>query len=127
MIAVITLVLLAMAVIGMIAVLRYRVRQHEKSMDRTIAYYLCETAQTFAQCDFIIPGRFTSFPATRSYNVETRGKVFTVTYTVTKKGGGTYEIVSSVPSPLGLGCTYKLLMGAKRGFPYFIRGKAGGG
>lgn len=122
-----TLVLLAMTVIGMIAVLNYRVKQHEKGMDRIIAYYLCETGQTFAQIDFIIPGRFKTFPATRSYDVESRGRVFTITYTVTKKKGGRYEIVSSVPSPLGLGCTYKLRMGARRGFPYFIRGKAGGG
>lgn len=122
-----TLFLLSLTVIAMIIVLNYRVKQHEKGMDRIIAYYLCETAQTFAQCDFIIPGRFKTFPVTRSYTVNARNTAYTVSYTVEKKQGGAYEIVSSVPSPLGLGCTYKLRMGAKRGFPYFIRGKAGGG
>jgi len=111
---------------AMLMVLQMRIRQHEKSTDRLIAYYLCETAQTFAQLDFNIPGRIT-FGAAREYEVELAGKSYKVWYRVTKQvnPSGSYEIISWTNSPLGLGAVYKLKMSASRAFPLFIGGKGG--
>jgi len=115
-----------LVIAAMMMVLRARIRQHERSTDRLIAYYLCETAQTFAQLDFSIPNRIES-GKTREYEVELGGVKHKVWYKATKQAipPGSYEIISWVNSPLGLGGTYKLKMSAGRTFPFFIGGKGG--
>ena len=117
---------ISLVIAAMLMVLQARIRQHEKSTDRLIAYYLCETAQTFAQLDFNIPNRI-DFGATREYAVDLGGTIYTVRYRVTKLAipPGSFEIISWIDSPLGLGGTYKLKMNAGRSFPFFIGGKGG--
>jgi Tfp pilus assembly protein PilV len=71
--------ILSLGVASLLIVLGARVRQHEKAIDRMIAYYLCETGQTLAQVDFRIPGRFSS-----NYNI-----TYAVTQYRTQVGWGT--------------------------------------
>jgi len=117
---------ISLVIAAMLMVLQARIRQHEKSTDRLIAYYLCETAQTFAQLDFNIPGRI-EFGKEREYEVDLAGTKYKVWYKVTKPNipPGSFEIISWVNSPLGSGAVYKLKMTAGRAFPFFISGKGG--
>ena len=116
----------SLVLVAMLMVLQTRIRQHEKATDRLIAYYLCETAQTFAQLDFNIPNRI-DFGQPREYEVELADRTYKVWYKITKQAvpPGSYEIVSWVNSPLGIGGVYKLKMTASRAFPLYISGKGG--
>lgn len=123
-----TLLLISLATIGLIFVLNARVKQHERGIDRSVAYYLCETGASFALIDF----SFSNGPdpgfsgrvvenVPRTYDFTMGGKTYHITYVV-KKIEGDYEFTASVDSPFGLGCTYKLTLRGRRGFPFFIRG-----
>jgi hypothetical protein len=127
---------LGLATLGMFVVLGQQIKYHFKTIDRAMAYYLLESAQTYAQLDFKKPGIFTQFPFTKVYTVQFKGAPIALTYTVyrtdpdtkhVQRGAGTYTIIASVPSPLKLGCIYKLKMKANRGWPFFMSGMPGGG
>lgn len=124
-----TLLLISLATIGLIFVLNARVKQHERGIDRSMAYYLCETGASFALIDFSFSG-IPNNPdfsnrvqpgVPRTYAFTMGGKTYYITYEVRRTEGG-FEFTASVSSPLGLGCTYTLTLRGRRGFPFFIRG-----
>ena len=132
------LLFISFGVASMLTVLNTRIRQYIKSIDRSAAYYLCETGLSFALLDInmnrvgpgntggadcnMVPGQ----PCRRTYNFAWGGGTIEIHYQVAKTLIPTndYEVTAYVASPFGLGGGYTLEMRAIRGFPWFMRGKA---
>lgn len=124
MLAIATLLFISLATIALVFVLNARIKQHERGIDRSVAYYLCETGLSFSLIDFSMGRVVAGVP--RTYNFTMAGRTYPITYVVTKQVvGGTleYNFTASTPSPYGLGTTYKLTMRGNRGVPIFIRGR----
>jgi len=120
MLTIATLLFISLVTIPLLFILNSRVKQHDRGLDRSMAYYLCETGLSFALLDFSM-GRVT-LDVEKPYDFMMGGKTYPITYVVSKKLG-VYSFTATVSSPNGLGCTYSLTMRGKRGFPIFIRGK----
>lgn len=134
-----------MLVLGMVALMastiaclsiltRGRVDDLQLTLDRTTAYYLCETGastaimairnrQIYRNC----PGYNAStkkvtktftFRVTNAYSG--RYKDYTITYVVSQVSGQ-WHIEASTDSPYGMGYRYTLIIGGKRAFPFFIK------
>ena len=131
------LLFISFGVASMLTVLNTRIRQYIKSIDRSAAYYLCETGLSFALLDInmnrvgpgntgwvdcnMVPGE----PCRRTYNFAWGGGTKDIYYRITKTAiTNDYEVTAYVDSPFGLGGGYTLEMRAIRGFPWFMRGKA---
>lgn len=117
------LLMISTAIIGLIFVLNTRVRQHEQGIDRSTAYYLCETGLSFAQINFStghIP--LNNLPYEDTYYFQMGDKTYDIHYKL-ERDQGEYVFTSWVVSPFGLGKTYRLYMRGTTGFPIFIRGK----
>jgi len=116
-----------MTIISLLFTLRANMRNLAAFKERTEAYYLCETGASVALMDIANgtigtgPGKWTQ----RSFDYDLGGKICNITYVVTKKNGQ-WDIVSSVNGTSGFSKTYKLRIGGRRAFPWFIRGFGGG-
>jgi hypothetical protein len=116
-----------MSIIALLFTLRANLRNLASFKERTEAYYLCETGASVALLDIANghigdgSGQWTQ----KSFDYDMGGKICNISYEVTKKNG-VWDIVSSVGSASGFDKTYKLRIGGRRAFPWFIRGFAGG-
>lgn len=136
-----------MMVLGMVVIMastiaclniltRGRVDDLHLTLDRTTAYYLCETGASVAMLDIgrgrvyknvSIPSMNISYNAfdnsvKRTFNFSIGSQVYPITYVVSKAGGD-WNIKSTVSSPYGLGYIYQLEVGGKRAFPFFNASK----
>jgi hypothetical protein len=128
--------ILALGAIGIISVvvatlllsLSSRLRRVEIWMDRTKAYYLCQTGLSVAMLDLAAGRVPASIPAagySRTFSFPMGGRYYNVTYKITTETEGWRRIKASTSSPLGLGYAYYLESGGRRAFPIFIRGFGG--
>ncbi|MDD4004847.1 MAG: hypothetical protein PHW69_06540 [Elusimicrobiaceae bacterium] len=140
-----------MMVLGMVALMastiaclsiltRGRLDDLQLTLDRTTAYYLCESAASIAVLDIRYGNVSTTPPAgfvynsseksvTRTVNITigsqygfdtSTARTYPVRYVVTKPSG-VWSIKTSVSSPFGAGYRYTLHVGGKRAFPFFIK------
>ena len=134
-----------MLVLGMVALMastiaclsiltRGRVDDLQLTLDRTTAYYLCESGASQGVLDIRAgtakagsPGynsstrkitRTLSFPVTNHYSGQTT--TYTITYEIYKEGGA-WRVRSKIPSPYNMGYLYTLTVGGQRAFPFFIK------
>lgn len=128
--------ILALGAIGIISVvvatlllsLGGRVRRAETWLDRTKAYYLCETGLSVALLDLAagsVPSPIPPGGHSRTFSFSMGGRSYNITYRITAEAEGRRRIRASVSSPLGLGYTYYLESGGRRAFPIFIRALGG--
>jgi hypothetical protein len=116
-----------MTIIALLFTLRANMRNLASFKERAEAYYLCETGASVALLD-ISKGKVGAGAGKgmqRAFDYDMGGKVYNITYVVTKKNGQ-WDIVSSVGPQAGFSKTYKLRIGGRRAFPWFIRGFGGG-
>jgi hypothetical protein len=115
-----------MTILALLFALRANMRNLSSFKERAEAYYLCETGASVALLDISQGnvgagvGQWTE----RSFDYEMGGALYNITYVVTKKNGR-WDIVSSVGPQAGFSKTYKLRIGGRRAFPWFIRGFGG--
>ena len=120
-------IVIFMTIIALLFTLRANLRNLASFKERTEAYYLCETGASVALLDIAAGkigmgvGKWTQ----RSFDYAMGGGIYNITYVVTKKNGQ-WDIVSSVGPQSGFARTYKLRIGGRRAFPWFIRGFGGG-
>ncbi|MFA6583704.1 MAG: hypothetical protein WCS77_05345 [Elusimicrobiaceae bacterium] len=116
-------VIMASTVASIVILMRGRASDLENILDRTTAYYLCETGASVAVLD-IAAGKIKAGNTTRTFDFTIGDQSYKVRYVV-KKVSGVWAIESSVASPLRLGATYTLKVGGQRAFPIFIKGFGG--
>jgi hypothetical protein len=114
-------------IIGLLFVLEARRRNLEAFKERARAYYLCELGASVAILD-IGRGKIGSKPdqwteRTFDYLIPEENRTYEINYAITRPAGQ-WQIISSVGPP-GFHRTYKLRVGGRRAFPYFIRGFGG--
>jgi hypothetical protein len=115
-----------MSIIALLFTLRANLRNLESFKERTEAYYLCETGASVALIHISqgLVGKGASQKTQRSFDYDMGGKIYNITYDVTKVAG-TWDIISSVGPSSGFSRTYKLRVCGRRAFPWFIRGFGG--
>lgn len=111
-----------MSIIALLFTLRANLRNLASFKERTEAYYLCETGASVALI-LISNGKI---KPQDSFDYKMGGKIYNISYEAKKSNGGLWDIVSSVGPASGFSYTYKLRVGGRRAFPWFIRGWPGG-
>jgi hypothetical protein len=115
-----------MTIIALLFTLRANLRNLASFKERTEAYYLCEMGASVAILDINEGsiGKGVGQWTQRSFDFGMGGIIYNITYVITKKDG-LWDIVSSVGPTSGFSKTYKLRIGGRRAFPWFIRGFGG--
>ncbi|MDD2703226.1 MAG: hypothetical protein PHC33_04400 [Candidatus Omnitrophica bacterium] len=119
-------IIICLGIMILLFVLRSNALNMEAFRERAVAYYLCETGASVAILDIgkgrigTGAGQYTS----RTFDYTMGSKTYPINYEVTKSAGQ-WQVISWVDSSAGFSHRYKLRVGGRRAFPFFIRGFGG--